>query len=129
MLDRRFQEIELLRKRYGSLEHGPNLEWILFKEFPLPAGWNRTTTPLLVLIPPGYPMTPPDNFYVPTGVRLASGAIPSNYSEGPSHLGREWGQFSLHAQKEHWKPTADLLDGDNLLTFMLVVECRLQEAN
>lgn len=129
MLDRRLQEIELLRKKYGPLEHGANLEWILFKEFPLPPGWNRTTTPLLVLIPPGYPMTPPDNFYVPIGFRLASGATPTNYSEPVSHLGQQWGQFSVHVQKEQWNPKADILEGDNLLTFMLGVERRLREVN
>jgi hypothetical protein len=129
LLDRRQQEIELLRKKYGPLDHGPNLEWVLFKEFTLPPGWNRTTTSLLVLIPPGYPVTPPDNFYVSVGIRLGSGAMPSNYSEGPTHLGQQWGQFSIHAQKEHWKPSAELLEGDNLLTFMLVVERRLKEAN
>lgn len=128
MLDRRLQEIELLRKKYGPLEQGANLEWILFKEFPLPPGWNRTTTPLLVLIPPGYPMTPPDNFYVPTGFRLASGAMASNFNEGQNHLGRQWGQFSFHV-KEYWSPKADILEGDNLLTFMLGVERRLREAN
>lgn len=129
MLDRRLQEIELLRKKYGPLEHGSNLEWILFKDFLLPPGWNRTTTPLLVLIPPGYPMTPPDNFYVPIGFRLASGAMPSNFNEGQSHLGQQWGQFSLHVKKEGWSPKANILEGDNLLTFMIGVERRLGEVN
>jgi len=128
LLDRRLQEIELLRKKYGPLEYGANLEWILFKEFPLPPGWNKTTTPLLVLIPPGYPMIPPDNFYVPIGFRLASGAMPSNYGEGQSHLGQQWGQFSFHV-KELWSPKADILEGDNLLTFMLGAERRLSEVN
>lgn len=129
MLDRRHQEIELLRKKYGQLEYGPNLDWILFKEFQLPAGWNRTSTPLLILIPPGYPVTPPDNFYVPIGFRLSSGVMPSNYNESQSHLGQQWGQFSFHPKTEDWKPASDILDGDNLLTFMLAVERRLKEVN
>jgi len=128
LLDRRLQEIELLRKKYGPLEQGANLEWVLFKEFPLPSGWNRSTTPLLVLIPSGYPMVPPDNFYVQTGLRLASGAMPSNFSEGQNQLGQQWAQFSFHVQKEEWRPTAGILEGDNLLTFMLGVERRLKEA-
>lgn len=129
MLDRRLQEIELLRKKYGQLEHGENLDWVLFKQFPLPPGWNKTTTELLVLIPPGYPTTPPDNFYVPVGFRLVSGATQSNYSEGQSPPGPQWGQFSFHVKKEDWSPKADILEGDNLLTFMLAVEGRLKEAN
>jgi hypothetical protein len=129
LLERRLQEIELLRKKYGPLEQGANLDWMLFKEFQLPQGWNRATTQLLVLIPQGYPMIPPDNFYVPVGFRLASGAMPSNYSEPVSYLSQQWGQFSFHVQKEDWRPTADILEGDNLLTFMLGVERRLGEAN
>jgi Prokaryotic E2 family E len=129
MLERRQKEIELLRRKYGPLEHGENFDWVLFKEFPLPSGWNREKTPLLILIPAGYPMTPPDNFYVPLGFRLASAGLPSNYSEPANHLGRQWGQFSFHADQGRWNPSADLLEGDNLLTFMLLVEGRLKEVN
>jgi hypothetical protein len=107
--------------------HGDSLEWVKFPEFSLPSGWNRSATSLLVLVPLGYPVTPPDNFYVASGLRTASGAMPSNYNEGHSHLGEQWGQFSYHV--EEWKPSADLLQGDNLLTFMLGVERRLKEAN
>jgi hypothetical protein len=121
------QEIELLRKRYGQVEHGPNLDWVLFREFPLPSGWNRGKTPLLVLISPGYPATPPDNFYVATGLRTAQGAMPGNYSENQTVLGEQWGQFSFHAQG--WSPAAKFDEGDNLLTFMLAVEKRLREVN
>ena len=129
MLDRRQAEIELLRHKYGDLEVGPSLEWALFKAFPLPSGWATNVTELLVTIPQGYPFTPPDNFYVSPGLKLASGASPGNYSEGVSLLGRQWGQFSFHPEKEQWKPSSDLLDGHNLLTFMLQVEKRLGELN
>ncbi|MBI3995341.1 MAG: hypothetical protein HY349_05130 [Nitrospirae bacterium] len=106
-----------------------NLEWVLFKEFPLPSGWNREKTMLLILIPPGYPLTPPDNFYVQMGFRLVSGALPTNYNEPSAHMGQQWGQFSFHADQSTWRPSADLLEGDNLLTFLLQVERRLKELN
>ena len=123
--DRRKQEIELLRRRYGELDHGPNLDWVLFKQFPLPTGWNREYIELLIIIPAGYPTTPPDNFYVREGLRLANGDAPNNYSEGQSILGGRWAQFSFHAQS--WNPTPDPENGDNLLTFMLSMEKRLEE--
>ena len=129
MLDIRRQEIELLRNRYGPFTHSEGLDWVRFNEFPLPPGWNRTVTSLLVIIPPGYPVTPPDNFYVASGLRTASGNMPSNYSEGHSHFGEQWGQFSFHVESGEWKPAANLLLGDNLLTFILGVERRLKEAN
>jgi hypothetical protein len=124
-LDRRKEEIKLLRKRYGELEHGPNLDWVLFKAFPLPPRWNREHTELLTLIPAGYPTTPPENFYVRDGLRLANGNSPGNYSEGQSVLGSRWAQFSHHPKV--WEPAPAPRDGDNLVTFMLMVEQRLQE--
>jgi len=129
MHERRLKEIDLLRERYGSLQHGEDLEWIVFEGFGLLDCWNRQKTRLLVLVPPGYPVTPPDNFYVEEGLRTASGNMPANYTENQTHLGQQWGQFSFHAEKGHWRPSADVLDGDNLITFMIQVERRLEEAN
>lgn len=129
MLDRRLKEIELLRQRYGALEHGQNMEWVVFQAFRLPKDWNRKNTRLLILVPSGYPMTPPDNFYVDPGLGLASGTGLSNYSEPVSYLGQNWGQFSYHVESGDWHPCADLLDGHNLLTYMLAVEKRLSELN
>ena len=123
--ERRKIEISLLRSRYQEIEHGENLDWVLFKNFPLSPGWNREYTELLVIIPAGHPTTPPDNFYVRDGLRLANGANPNNYSEGQSILGGRWAQFSFHAQS--WNPLPKPEDGDNLLTFMLAVERRLEE--
>ena len=124
-LQRRQLEIQLLGSKYGRIECGPNVDWILFKEFPLPEGWNRATTELLVLIPAGYPATAPDNFYVRDGLRLANGTMPRNYSEGQNILGGKWAQFSLHA--ESWISSSVPKNGDNLLTFTLAMVRRLRE--
>jgi len=129
MLELRRKEIELLEKKYGEIVYGPNYEWILIKEYKLPDGWNRDITPIFIIIPSGYPIIPPDNFFVPSGFRLGSGAMPSNYSESKSHLNQQWGVFSFHVQKETWSPSADIIGGSNLLTFMLGVEKRLKEVN
>ena len=126
-LERRQEEIELLRRRYGELEHGENLDWILFKQFGMPPGWNRDTTELLVVVPAGYPTTPPDNFYVRNGLRTSSGAAPASYSENQTVLGGAWAQFSFHAQE--WHPLPDANEGDSILTFMIGVERRLMELN
>lgn len=126
-MERRLQEIELLRKKYGAVDHGPNLDWVLFRAFPLPAGWNAQFTELLILIPPGYPTTPPDNFYVRNGLKLLGGALPGNYSENQNVLGNSWGQFSFHVQS--WNPSFDFEMGDSLRTFIVGVERRLAELN
>ena len=129
MLERRSQELKLLQRRYSKLEYGPNIEWVVINPFLLPLGWSARTTRLLVLLPPGYPMTPPDNFYVESGLRLESGVQPASYSEPVSQLGQEWGQFSYHIEAGDWNPATDIVSGHNLLTFMLGVEGRLSELN
>jgi hypothetical protein len=130
MLERRQRELELVRTEYGDIEVGSNLDWVIIKKWPLPAGWNKTETQVLVLIPPGYPVTPPDNFYTDNDLRLASGGQPSNSSVNVSQIDKPWLQFSHHVESEDWKPHADLLQGHNLLTFLKIgVTRRLGEAN
>ncbi len=124
-LERRERELSFLKQRYGEVDHGNDLSWVLFKKFALPVGWNRERTELLVLIPAGYPTSPPDNFFVPNGFRLADGKLPANYSENQTVLGVAWAQFSFHAKE--WRPSDDPNDGDSLLTFILAVERRLKE--
>lgn len=128
MLKRILQEVELLRNKYGDLECDPDGNWILFTRFKVPPGWNREYTELLVNIPPGYPSTPPDNFYVPVGFKLANGQDPNAYTEGHPFLERQWGQFSYHSDGG-WNPSENVLDGDNLQSFMLKVVDRLREAD
>ena len=124
-LERRELELSILKKRYGEIDYGGDLSWVLFKEFGLPSGWNRIRTELLVLIPAGYPTNPPDNFFVPNGFRLADGGLPANFSENQTILGASWSQFSFHVKE--WTPSSDSNDGDSLLTFILGVERRLEE--
>ena len=129
MLERRKQEAELVKARYGEIEVGSNFEWIIIRRYPLPSGWNRSEVALLVLIRPGYPTTPPDNFFVDNDLRLVNGQVPGNASPNQTQLGRPWLQFSYHVDGAGWKPHPDLLKGHNLLTFLLGAEKRLSEVN
>jgi hypothetical protein len=128
MLERRQREFELIKQRYGEVEVAPDLTWIVIRRFPLPEGWSKTQTDLLVLLPAGYPTTPPDNFYTDHDLKLATGAAIGNSSENVSVNGRVTRQFSFHIEAD-WRPHADLLQGHNLLTFLLGVENRMKELN
>ena len=125
--DRWEEELRLLRGRYAEVVVGGNRDWVLIKDLGLSEGWNRESTDVLTLIPAGYPATAPDNFYVPEGLRLDGGNIPGNYGDGHDAVNGKWGRFSFHVQR--WRPDEMVLDGDNLLTFMLAVEKRLREVS
>ena len=126
MMDRRKAEFKMVEEQFGQITVSPDLDWFIVEEFPLPPGrYNRSSTRLLHFLGPGYPPTPPDNFLVPSGLRTNTGQpIGEGYSEGANHLGEEWGTFSWHAKD--WKPGVEVLDGDNLLTFLGSVYQRLK---
>jgi hypothetical protein len=50
--------------------------WVIIHDFPLPRGYNYSSTDVLILLPPNYPQTPPDWFYVDYNLRLANGQRP-----------------------------------------------------
>lgn len=129
MLDRRNEEINLLRSQYGDLEVGPNGDWIIVRRWALPPGWNKDETQVLVFIPPGYPPTPPDNFYTDHDLRLKDGRRPGNTSENQRKIDRTWLMFSYHVDASEWTPHANLLNGHNMMTFLQGVSKRLQEAS
>jgi len=126
VIDLRKRELELVAAEYGELDHGPNIEWLVLCRWQLPSGWNQKETRLLIIIPSGYPVTPPDNFYTDADLRLADGRQPGNTSLA-SHQGENWLQFSYHLESGDWRPQANLLEGDNLLTFLIGVAARLAE--
>ena|ERR1043166_4511870 len=129
MIERRKKELELVMSQYGEIEVGPGQDWFVIKRWKLAAGWNKGETAVLVVIPPGYAVTPPDNFYTDNDLRLEGGGMPDSTSSDQARQGRQWLQFSYHVEDGEWHPHADPLKGDNLLTFLLGVRKRLSEAN
>jgi hypothetical protein len=128
VIERRTREIELVEARYGGLDLAADRSWLIIHAFPLPAGWNKTETDVLIIISPGYPQTPPDNFYTELDLRLANGAQAEGGSDGPVYEGHQWQQFSWHfVDAADWEPRAEIEQGHNLLTFLDGVEQRLSE--
>ena len=126
MRERRKQELDLVAADYGDLELPPDLDWFVIQRLVLPHGWNMDTSQLLILIPPGYPTTPPDNFYADPALRLKGGQQPGSTSTA-AQQNRQWLQFSYHA--DEWYPHADFRRGHNLLSFLFAVRQRLSEVN
>lgn len=126
MLERRHQELDLVRKAFGEISVGQNLEWVIIHNYTLPSGWNKSQTALLIIIRPGYPTTPPDNFYTDGDLRLSNNTQPGNTSQF-QYLDKQWLQFSYHA--EVWQPHPDLLLGHNLFSLLHAIQQRLKELN
>ena len=124
MRERRQKEVTLVKVAHTELEVGPNLDWFILTKLVLPPGWSLDATDTLILIPPGYPTTPPDNFYTLPDLRLKNGTMPGSATTA-SQLGRSWLQFSYHVKD--WNPHADYRQGHNLLTFLEGVRRRLSE--
>lgn len=126
MSERLEKELALLGEKYPSVRHdGPNT-WVIVEDLPLPNGYNRSATDVLILIPSGYPETPPDNFYVPAGLRIAENGQPDAFNANHrEHEGEPWDRYSWH-EDDGWAPAADIEAGSNLLTFMGTVEERLR---
>jgi hypothetical protein len=130
--DRLRAEIALLKGAFPELEVRPDL-WCRFEQYSLPDGiWNRRSVELGFQIPPNLLGQPPYGFWVRPGLRLASGAMPTNYSEPVQiALGSDFGQFSW-AHEGEWRPAPDpdrVREGSNMVNFAHSISQRLREAS
>lgn len=123
MTDRIKRELGLVESVYGELEADPDFRWFIIKRWPLVSGWNKEQTRLLILIPPGYALTPPDNFYTEPDLAVEGGGQPGNTSTAQPINGQQWLQFSYHIEASDWQPE----NGHDLLTFLAGVSRRLKE--
>ena len=121
------EEFDAVKRQYGELTVDEESTWMIVEHYPLPPGWNKPETKILILIPSGYSTTPPDNFYTDDDLRLENENQALSASPGQNVAGGTWQQFSYHVQPGEWRPHAEPLRGDNLLTFMAAVGTRLSE--
>ncbi len=97
--------------------------WVVIYDFPLPNGFNYKTTDILILLPPSYPQTPPDWFYMDPRLQRRDGSRPPHYFEEiRKALSVEgWAAGSLHIIK-NWHPSDDPLTGHSLLTVCQLIQ-------
>jgi hypothetical protein len=77
--------------------------FVVISNYELPAGFVPNRVDLLVKLPPGFPDSAPDMFWVHPEVRAPNGAIPKATS--PERLlGKNWQRFSWHLAAGAWKP-------------------------
>jgi hypothetical protein len=128
MLEERIQkELDLLRTRY-DVAFSEEGRWGRISAYPLPPGWNRSSTDVVFQIPVGYPGTPAYGIYVPVGIAF-NGQTPESYQEpAPSQppFGEQWGIFSWQPDGE-WRATADIVSGSNLMNWVIGFAARFRE--
>jgi len=128
MTPRLTEEIALLKKRFTDLvahESG----WVYLPRYPCPPQWGKTDTPIVFLIPPGYPGTPPYAFYVPSGMRY--NGQPANNCQDPAPqqppFPGPWAVLSWAPDAGAWRPGANVASGSNLMNWVQGFSERLRQ--
>ena len=83
---------------------------ILMPGWPLPRGFDRAVSDLLIRLSPGYPDVAPDMWWFSPAVHLENGqALPAtNVVE--TYLGRRWQRWSRHFNNGQWQSGVDGLE-------------------
>ena len=114
------QELKALADdgRKSELLESEGTACVVFPAYPLPRGYSKKASDLLLVLPLSYPNGKPDMFWVEPDVTLAGGAVPKSADQIEPHVGRQWRRFSWHMSS--WNPATD-----NLRTFLEFINCRL----
>ncbi len=116
-------EVEELRQESYAVDLIEAEGWanIVFHSYPVPPGFSKRSTELLLKFPISYPNGRPDMFWTDQDLTLEGGRIPRNADSIETALEKPWRRFSWHPQ--NWNPGTD-----NLRTFLEFVNVRLAKA-
>jgi Prokaryotic E2 family E len=118
-------DFEALKARHPSatLTEFANGTALVTLDTEIPPGWSASKVKLRFIMPNGYPVAPPDGFWVEPAL-IVNGKQPRN-SEQSSQIpeSRVSNQrFSWHFDSGHWSPNRD-----NLLTWLRSCHERLEK--
>jgi Prokaryotic E2 family E len=113
------KEIEQLELKPEITEDGGVIN-LVFRNYPIPPGYNSSAADLLVRVPLSYPDAGPDMFWTSPPLSLTSGAPPQAATAMEIYFNRQWQRFSWHT---NWKPNTDNLHG-----YMHFIRRRLEQA-
>lgn len=93
------EDSEYLAANYGGrwsiISEGPGKHGLLIEDFPVPEGFDRQTSTLMVLLPSGYPGSALDMFYLDPPLARCDGAYIGQLAS-ESHFARSWQRWSRH---------------------------------
>ena len=81
--------------RWSIISEGPGKHGLLIEDFPVPEGYDRQTSTLMILLPSGYPGSALDMFYFDPPLARSDGTG-INKLASESHFARSWQRWSRH---------------------------------
>ena len=83
---------------------------VVVSQWPLPRGFDRDESDLLIRLSPGYPDVPPDMWWFSPPVHLANGQDLPATNAVEAYLGRSWQRWSRHFSGGQWQSGVDGLE-------------------
>ncbi len=110
------------RKTAHTVTVEGNMTCVVLPGFPLPAGYERTHSDLLIRLSPGYPDVAPDMWWFDPPVRLVDNRSVQATECMEQYLGRSWQRWSRHLTQGQWKSGVDCLE-----TFLALIRRELEK--
>jgi len=100
-----------------------NMTCVVFANFSLPGGLDRTESDLLLRFSAGYPDVAPDMWWFDPPVRRADGQPIPATDVIEHHLSRSWQRWSRHLANGQWRSGVDGLE-----SFLALVRRELERS-
>ena len=111
---------EIKRGRYPYVETSFSENYLILKNYKLPAGYNQSTCSIAIEIPVAYPYQPPQNFLLSKNVELLNGIPRGRFRETITLSNNQC--FNLYTlEVKHWNPNKD-----TIITFLNLIKIRLE---
>ncbi|MNR01384.1 hypothetical protein D3C85_1171870 [compost metagenome] len=109
--------------RWETCLNAENRRWLVIHNYQLPEGYTPQIVRLALEVPPGYPNSQIDMFYLYPAVSLTSGVVIPCVQVTAVVDGDTFQGWSRHRITTPWNPTTD-----NVITQLALVEgCLLKE--
>jgi hypothetical protein len=93
-----------------NLTSEANMICVILQAFPLPGGFDRQQSDLLLRLSPGYPDVPPDMWWFDPPIHRGDGQPIPNADVIEHYLGRSWQRWSRHFSAGQWRSGVDSLE-------------------
>ena len=100
-----------------------NMLCVVFPNYPLPDGCDRSSADLLLRFTGGYPDVAPDMWWFDPSVRGINGETIQNTESMEIHLDRTWQRWSRHFEPGQWKSGIDGLE-----SFLALINRELRQS-